>query len=127
MLICFAKEKKKGLVIGLMDYEKAFDYANRANIIKDLMKKGCGKKFTEAIAKMYSATAYIPEVGKSKLGHEIVSRTGVAQGRKSSANIYSFYVSDMPDCTVNLESHDFMDPYNVVQLADDTILLAETR
>ena len=126
LLISYEKEKKKDLMVGFMDYEKAFDYAYRSNIILDLMKKDCGKKFTTAIAKIYNSTAYIPEVGRNRLGNEIVTGTGVAQGRKSSANLYSFYVSDMPSCMENMGS-DFMDPFNVVQLADDTILLAENK
>ena len=90
------------------------------------MEKDCVKEFTTAIAKMYNSTAHIREVGKRKLGNEIFTGTGVAQGRKSSANLYSFYVSDIFSCMGNLVS-DFMDPFNVVQLADDTMLLAENK
>ena len=44
-------------------------------------------------------------------------------GKESSANLYSFYVSDMPEYLENF-SADFMDPLNLVQLADDTATLA---
>ena len=37
VLLAFAKKKKKGLYIGFMDYEKAFDFANRGLIIKNLI------------------------------------------------------------------------------------------
>ena len=125
LLIDYAKEKKRNLLIGFMDYAKAFDYANRAHIITDLMKNGCGKRFLQAITKMFNSTTYIPEVGRNKLGDEIKTRVGVAQGRKTSPDFYSFYVSDMPLCMEDIPNDDFMDPYNIVQLADDTIILAE--
>ena len=50
---------------------------------------------------------------------------GVAQGRNSSPDLYSFYVSDMARCTNDLPNNDYMDPYNLAQLADDTIIMAE--
>ena len=60
------------------------------------------------------------------MGDEIEIHYGVTQGRHSSSNIYSFYVSDMPSCTDDLPNSDFMDPYNEAQLADDTVIFAET-
>ena len=86
LLIDYTHSVGKDLYVGFMDYAKAFDYANRASIIKDLMSKGCGKKFTEAIAKMFHSTSYIPKVG-NKLGDEIITQVGVAQGRKSSPDM----------------------------------------
>ena len=107
-----------------MDYEKAFDYANRSELISKLMNNGCGAQFTNAVAKMYASTSYIPYVN-NKLGDEIETSSGVAQGRNSSPNLYSFYVSDMPKCTDSIVTNDFMDPNIIAQLADDTALLAE--
>ena len=51
---------KKDFYIAFFDYEKAFDYTNRAIIINKLMNNGCGYTFTNAIAKMYRTTTYIP-------------------------------------------------------------------
>ena len=107
-----------------MDYEKAFDYANRAYIILKLISKGCGRAFTEAISKMFQATTYIPSY-ENKLCEEITTSYGVAQGRNSSPNFYSFFVSDMPCCTASLRNKDFIDPHNLAQLADDTAVLAD--
>ena len=67
LFIHHAKEKKLNLIIGFMDFEKAFDYANRAEIISKLIEKGCGKLFTNAVAKMYNSTSYIPTVNKKNL------------------------------------------------------------
>ena len=103
-----------------MDYEKAFDYANRMQIIKDLMTKGCGSQLTRAIANMYIATEYLPKLKGNKLGKSIETKYGVTQGRKSSAPLFSFYVSDMSNSLLNNPTADFMDPYNIAQIADDT-------
>ena len=54
-----AKEKTLNLIIGFMDFEKAFDSANRAEIVSKLIEKGCGKLFTNAVAKMYNSTSYM--------------------------------------------------------------------
>ena len=86
-----AKEKKLNLIIGFMHYEKAFDYANRAEIISKLIKKGCDKQFTNAAAKMFNSTAYMPTVN-NKIGAENRTSYGVAQGRHTSPNLYSFFV-----------------------------------
>ena len=65
------QKTKKKLYIAFLDYEKAFDYANRANIINTLTNKGCGSIFTYAVAKMYRCTIYIP-MSNNKLCEEIV-------------------------------------------------------
>ena len=120
----YAVQNGKEFCIGFMDYEKAFDYANRAKIVSKLMDKGCGRVFTDAIAKMFHSTTYIPSTN-NKLCEAITTSYGVAQGRNSSPNIYSFSVSDMASCTKSLETKDFVDPHNLAQLADDTAMLAE--
>ena len=49
----------------------------------------------------------------------------MAQGQKSSPDLRSFYVSDIPKCTDTLESNDSVDPNIMAQFANDTALLAE--
>ena len=44
LMIELANHNNKTIFIGFMDYEKAFDYTNRADIVKDLISKGAGKK-----------------------------------------------------------------------------------
>ena len=65
-----------------MDYEKAFDFVNRAKVVKTLMEKGCGKFLTRAIAKTLSKTTYYPKTDNNQLGEGISSDYGVTQGRK---------------------------------------------
>ena len=100
------------LLILFMDYEKAFDYANRAKIVSKLIEKGCGAQFTKAVAKMYDSTSYLPMIN-NKIGNKITTAYGVTQGRNSSPDSYSFYVSDMPNCTDELPNIDYMDPHNI--------------
>ena len=66
-------------------------------------------------------------MSNNKLLDEIDTSYGVAQGRHTSPNLYSFFVSDMPLCTNELIGEGFMDPFNIAQLADDTIILAEKQ
>ena len=123
LLLHYSNQENKDLCIGFMDYEKAFDFANRAKIVLKLIDKGCGRTFTEAVSKMFHSTTYIPSTN-NKLCEEITTQYGVAQGRNSSPDLYSFSVSDMPKCTDVLEEKDFIDPYNLAQLADDAAMLS---
>jgi hypothetical protein len=125
MLIDYSKEKKKELFVGFMDYEKAFDFANRAEIINDLIKKGCGKAFTNAVANMMSTSTYYPKMSSNMLSDGIESDYGVTQGRRSSGDIFTFYVSEMSSAFDTIENNDFMDPHNLAQLADDTAIYAD--
>ena len=125
ILIDYSKEQRKNLYVGFMDCEKAFDYVNREGIITDLMKKGCGKQFTNAIAKTFTESTYYPKINKTQIGEGITTYLGVIPGRSSSANLFSFCVSDMPSAFNNLIISDYMDPYNLAQLVDDTIIIAE--
>ena len=125
IMIIFCKENKRNLVVGFLDFEKAFDYVNRAQLLQDLMAKGCGTQYLHALSKMYMESFYVPKVSETKLGERIRSVDDVAQGRRSSTNYFSFFVSDMPICLKYLNTNDFLDPYNLIQLADDTLTLAE--
>ena len=61
------------------------------------------------------------------MGEAISTSHGVTQGKNSSANMFSYYVSDMPDSVnENVDvSEEFMNEYDVLQLADDSVILAE--
>ena len=71
LLFHYAMENNLNLIVLFMDYEKAFDYANRYELIQKLMAKRCGAQFTKAVAKMYKSTTYIPYVN-NKVGEPIV-------------------------------------------------------
>ena len=123
LLMELAKAMGEQLFIGFMDYEKAFDFLNRKLLIEKLKKRQAGSKFIGAIQRMYVYTSYKPKISESMLGESIATKHGVTQGKKSSANLYSFFVSDMGTCLKEYEE-DFMDPVNLCQLADDTATAA---
>ena len=112
ILVCYVKDKGKHLYVGFMDYEKAFDFANRAEIILDLMKKGCGKFLTRAITNMFDKSTYYPKNANNRLSEGIETDYSVTQGRKSSVNLFSFYVSGMHAALNDINTDDFMDPLN---------------
>ncbi len=125
LMIDYSREKEKDLYIGFLDYEKAFDYANRAGILTDFMKDGCGSKFTKAISNMFMTSTYYPKSNKNYLSDGITTDYGVTQGRRSSGSFFSYYVSDMPNAVNDKQYDDFMDPLSLAQLADDSAIYAE--
>ena len=98
---------------------------NRAVLIEELMKAKIGSKYLKSLVNMYSETSYIPKITRNLLGDEITTDFGVTQGKSSSANIFSFYISDMPKSMNQNISNDYMDPFNLLQLADDSTILAD--
>ena len=62
---------------------------------------------------------------KEQLGEPISSRNGVPQGRKTSANLFSFYISDMGE-SIKVEKS-FLHPVCILQLADDTAIIADSK
>ena len=56
---------------------------------------------------------------------QISADHGVTQGRHSSCNIFSFYISDMKESVRNLDIPDFTEPNHLLQLADDTLIMSE--
>ena len=88
----------KNIFIGLLDYEKAFDFVNRSTLLNKLMAKGVLHDFLKSLANIYQSTSYLPKISYNMLGGEITTFHGVTQGRTSSCNLFSFYVADMPEC-----------------------------
>ena len=127
VLIDYSKENNKDLFVGFLDYEKAYDYVNRAEIITSQMKDGCGGSYTKAVAEMFKTSTYIPKSNKNHLSEGINTDHGVTQGRRSSGSYFSYYVSSMPDAVGDTPYDDFMDPLSLAQLADDTALYAEKK
>ena len=101
-----------------MDYEKAFDFVNRALLLEKLMNKGAGNKFVKALYESYTYTYYKPKISDKYTGAAIETDSGVTQGKTSSANLFSFYVSDMVSTTA-IPTNDS----DIFQLADDTAIL----
>lgn len=116
----------KDLYFVLIDYEKAFDFANRATIITDMIDKGIGTKYIQAVAKMYDNSVYIPKISSNRIGNKITTKFGVTQGRKSSTSYFSFLVSDMHNEFNTLQTNDFLEGDDLAQMADDTLTAGDS-
>ena len=123
ILLDMAKNLNKTLYICLLDYEKAFDFVNRVEMIKQLMKLGIGSKFLRSLRSMYLEKLYVPKISMYSIGEEFSTDYGITQGKDSSANIFSSYISDIPQSIRPNNPPDFMDSYNIIQLADDSSIL----
>ena len=78
----YANANNKDVFLRLLDFEKAFDFCNRADLLTFLMKNNAGDRFVKALARMYIQTSYIPRINNNRLGNAIISKCGVTQGRK---------------------------------------------
>ena len=125
MLIDLSKRLKKDMVIGVIDYEKAFDFTNRFPLFHDMMDKQFGKRFVQNFMNSYMTTSYVVKASANERGDSITTDQGVTQGKTTSANYFSLFVSDMPNGLAHANNGDFMDPFNLFQLADDTTVIAE--
>ena len=124
-MIQYCKEKKD-IFVGFLDYEKAFDFVNRAGVIEKLMYQGCGKSFVQAVANTYEQSLSSQNIQVNQLGSYITRQHGLTLGKKSSTNLFSFYLSDVAISLQQTDNEDFFDPSNLLQLADDTTVIAET-
>ena len=88
------------------------------------MNDGFGCVFVKNLNNMYEQIQYLPKISTRILGDPMISDHGVTQGRSSSGNIFSYYISDMNDLFENDEYTDFM-VASLLQLADDSVILAE--
>ena len=124
LLMELARSLGESIFIGFIDYEKAFDFVNRFDVVKDLMLEGAGAKFVKAIANMYLHTYYVPKITASTTGEPILAKHGVTQGRKSSTSLFSFTMRNIPK-SVSLPPS-FLQGNHVFQLADDSSIATNT-
>ena len=125
MLIDISRREKKDMMIGVIDYEKAFDFTNRFLLCHDLMDKKFGKRFVQNFMNSYESTRYVVKASSTERGPSIDTDQGLTQGKTTSSNYFSLFVSDMPNGLQEANNQDFMDPFNIFQLADDTTVIAE--
>ena len=75
--------------------------------MKDLMKDGIGSLFLKNLFNMYSIIHYLPKTSRNLMHDDpIISKHGVTQGRNSSCNIFSYYISDSRKAMENLPYHE---------------------
>ena len=125
LTIDMSKQIGKDVLIGIVDYEKAFDYTNRYLLTKTLTDNGIGKRFLKTFANSYETTDYIIKTSPNTIGNSISTDHGVTQG-KTTSDYFSCFISDMGSSLVNSShTNDFMDPFSLLQLADDTTVTAD--
>ena len=73
----------------------------------------------------YESTSYVVKASANERGDSIKTDQGLTQGKTTSSSYFSLFVSDMPDGLTNNNNSDFMDPFYLLQLADDTTITAE--
>ena len=65
ILLDMAKKINKTLYICLLDYEKAFDFTNRAEMAKQLTHNNIGDRYLQNFKNMYIDTSYIPRISNN--------------------------------------------------------------
>ena len=73
----------------------------------------------------YESTSYVVKASANERGDSIKTDQGLTQGKTTSSSYFSLFVSDMPDGLADSNKPDFMDPFYLLQLADDTTITAE--
>ena len=74
---------------------------------------------------MYQNTYYVPKVTMQRTGEPIPSKHGVTQGRRSSTNLFSFAITNIPKAVELNES--FLNGNHVLQLANDASIIADSH
>ena len=68
-----AYQQRKHIYHLLVDNYEAFDYANRATIIKDMVQNGIASTFARALENIHSVSGYIQKVDRNRLGWPIIT------------------------------------------------------
>ena len=95
LLLEMANHLRVNLFLLLVDYENAFDFANQATIVEDMIHNGLSSKFVNAISNMYYESGYVLKI-RASISTPIMTKRGVAQGRKSSTNFSHFWYVRCP-------------------------------
>ena len=88
-----AKYLNISIYIGLLDFEKAFDFMNRTMLLKDLKRQGIGSVFLKNLYNMYEKVQYLSKIDDNIMGKQLNAKHGITQGK--TCNIFSLYISHM--------------------------------
>ena len=97
--ILFSKRKK--LYCAFIDYEKAFDYLDRAALFTKLTKLGVSSKFIKLFRNMYSKMEV--EVRGDAEHRFFSSNCGLLQGESTSPLLFSLFVNDLENDMSNVQ------------------------
>ena len=66
LLMEYANVNNKDVFLGLLPFEKAFDFCNRVDLLTFLMKNNAGDRFVKTLARMYIQTSYVPKINNNR-------------------------------------------------------------
>ena len=124
-LIQMMLSKGKKLYCCFVDYQKAFDYVDRATLWSKLVNENVSSKIITLLKNMYS------KINLSVKGDKRVfkSSCGVLQGESTSPILFSLYINDlenvMSDDWCGTKIQDVI--IKLLMFADDTAIISETR
>ena len=110
-----------------VDYEKAYDYLNRAAVFSKLTEFGASTKYVKLFKNMYSKIELM--VRGDGENRYFMSNTGLLQGECTSPLLFSIFINDL-ESSINGEItgvnvQDFI--IKLLMFADDLALFSETR
>ena len=116
----------KQLFCVFIDYEKAFDYLDRAAMWAKLLKMGSSSKSVRLMKNMYSK---IRLTVRGDEGRYFMSNLGLLQGESTSPILFSLFVNDLEgdlaDDTIGTRVMDII--IKLIKFADDMAIFSETR
>ena len=106
---------KKVLYITCINYQKAYDRANRHTLLQYLENLGCGSKFLVALQRSMAATGTIEN-------ESFDTTSGMKQGGSSSVKLFTAYIDPTIDAVNSLGPDDWLEKTHILLLMDDTPL-----
>ena len=110
-----------------VDYEKAYDYLDRAAIFHKLLKNGVSSKCIDIFRDMYDRMQ-LGVIGSPNT-EVFPSKCGLLQGETTSPLFFSFFVNDIENCIndelTGIRVQDIL--IKLLMFADDMVILSETR
>ena len=123
--IMLARGKK--LYCCFIDYEKAYDYIDRAALFTKLLKTGVSSKCTNIIKNMYSKMKL--EVRGQGEHSYFSSNCGLLQGESTSPVLFSLFVNDLEKSldneTIGVNIQDTV--MKLLMFADDSVIFSGSR
>ena len=122
--ILFSKGQK--LYVCFVDYEKAFDYLDRASIFYKLFAHGFSSKLINIFKSIYSNMRLT--VKNSENSQFFSSRCGLLQGETTSPFLFSLFVNDLEHNLNSLPGVSVKEAIiKMLMFADDMAIFSDTR